>query len=68
MINVSKMLKEKKYKSQLVLQIHDELIFKVYKDEKDNLIKDVTKVMESIDFPIKLKVSLGIGDTWYEAK
>ncbi|MCQ2796233.1 MAG: DNA polymerase I [Bacilli bacterium] len=68
MINVSKMLKEKKYKSQLVLQIHDELIFKVYKDEKDNLIKDVTEVMESIDFPIKLKVSIGIGDTWYEAK
>ncbi|MCQ2786920.1 MAG: DNA polymerase, partial [Bacilli bacterium] len=68
MINVSKMLKEKKYKSQLVLQIHDELIFKVYKDEKDNLIKDITKVMESIDFPIKLKVSIGIGDTWYEAK
>lgn len=68
MINVSKMLKEMKYKSQLVLQIHDELIFKVYKDEKDNLIKDITKVMESIDFPIKLKVSIGIGDTWYEAK
>ncbi|MCQ2794991.1 MAG: DNA polymerase I [Bacilli bacterium] len=68
MINVSKMLKDKHYKSQLVLQIHDELIFKVYKDEKDNLIKDITKVMESIDFPIKLKVSIGIGDTWYEAK
>ncbi len=68
MINVSKMLKEKHYKSQLVLQIHDELIFKVYKDEKDNLIKDVTEVMENINFPIKLKVSIGIGDTWYEAK
>lgn len=67
MINVAKMLKEKHYKSQLVLQIHDELIFKVYKDEKDNLIKDITNVMESIDFPIKLKVSIGLGDTWYEA-
>lgn len=67
MIKVDNMLKEKKYKSKLILQIHDELIFKVYKDEKDNLINDVKSIMENIDFPIKLKVSLGIGDTWYEA-
>lgn len=68
MINVDKMLKEKGYKSKLVLQIHDELIFKVVKEEKEQFIKDVQYVMEHINFPIKLKVSTGIGDTWYEAK
>lgn len=68
MIAVTKMLKAKNYQSQLVLQIHDELIFKVKKEEKDALINDIKNVMENIDFPIKLKVSVGCGDTWYEAK
>lgn len=68
MIEVVNMLKEKKYQSQLVLQIHDELIFKVKKEEKETLISDIKNVMENITFTIKLKVSVGCGDTWYEAK
>lgn len=68
MIKVNKMLQEQKFNSKLVLQIHDELIFKVKNDEKDKLIKEVTNVMENLDFPIKLKVNIGCGKTWYEAK
>lgn len=68
MIKVSNMLKEKGYQSKLVLQIHDELIFKVVHSEQEALIKDIKAVMENLDFPMKLKVSMGIGDTWYEAK
>ncbi|MCQ2753265.1 MAG: DNA polymerase I [Bacilli bacterium] len=68
MIKVAAMLKEKHYQSRLVLQIHDELIFKVVKSEQDALIHDVQTIMENLDFPIKLKVAMGVGDTWYEAK
>lgn len=67
MINVTKMLKEKGYKSRLVLQIHDELIFKIPRDEKELVKKDIIKVMENISaFKMKLKVEGNIAKSWYD--
>ena len=69
MINVSKALKEGKYKSKMVLQIHDELIIKVYKDEKEPIYKLVKSVMENaMKLDVPLEVDGGFGKDWYDAK
>ena len=69
MIKVDKALKEKHLKTKLILQIHDELLFKVPSDEKEivyNLVKDVME--HAMDLPTKLEVDGGFGHTWYDAK
>ena len=69
MIKVDKALKEKKLKSKLILQIHDELLFKVPSEEKDTVFNLVKDIMEhALDLPTKLEVDGGFGHTWYDAK
>ncbi|MCR5516942.1 MAG: DNA polymerase I, partial [Lachnospira sp.] len=69
MIKVDQAIKEKGYKSKMVLQIHDELIFKVYKEEKEELFKMVKSIMESaLQVDIPLEVDGGFGKDWYSAK
>ncbi|OOM06771.1 DNA polymerase I [Clostridium saccharobutylicum] len=69
MVNVYKKLNEKKLKSELILQVHDELILNAKKDEFEEVKKLVVEEMENA---IKLKVDLDVdvnsGSTWYEAK
>jgi len=69
MVNVANELKLKQLRSRLILQVHDELILNVYKDELD-LVKDIVKKeMDNVlDLKVPLDVDISIGDTWYEAK
>ena len=69
MIEVDKALKEHHLKTKMVLQIHDELIFKVPEDEKEivyQLVMD--KMVHALDLSVPLAVDGGFGDTWYDAK
>lgn len=69
MISVAKALKEGHYRSKMVLQIHDELIFKIYKDEREKIYNLVKGVMESaMKLAVPLQVDGGFGKTWYDAK
>ncbi len=69
MIKVNQKIKEEGLQSKMVLQIHDELIFKVVKEEKDKLYKLVKETMENaIDLSIPLEVDGGFGLDWYSAK
>lgn len=69
MIKVDKALEEKGLKTKLILQIHDELLFKVPKDEKDIVYPLIKEIMEhAMDLPTKLEVDGGFGHTWYDAK
>ena len=69
MIKVDKALREKKLKTKLILQIHDELLFKVPNDEKDIVYPLIKDIMEhAMDLPTKLEVDGGFGHTWYDAK
>ena len=69
MISVAKALKEGGYKSKMVLQIHDELIIKVYKEEKDKVYDLVKSTMENaMHLDVPLEVDGGFGKTWYDAK
>jgi len=69
MVNVFKVLKDKKLKSRLILTIHDELIIEAHRDE----VQDVKQMMkETMENAIKLQVPLRVdileGDSWYDTK
>ncbi|MBE5737043.1 MAG: DNA polymerase I [Clostridiales bacterium] len=69
MINVAKRLKEQNLKSELILQVHDELIIDAEKSEKDKVIEILTQEMQgAVVLDVPLTVSVGSGATWYEAK
>ncbi|GLC32174.1 DNA polymerase I [Clostridium omnivorum] len=69
MVNVHKVLKEQKLKSTLILQVHDELILNVYKDEQVQVEEIVKREMEQVfNLLVPLEVDINIGNTWYEAK
>jgi DNA polymerase-1 len=58
MIKIAKMLEEGNYKSTMLLQVHDELVFNIKADEKSKLEEKIPHIMENIlkDSPIELKV------------
>ena len=69
MIRVNAALKENKLKTKMVLQIHDELIFKVPKDEKETAYNVIKEIMENaLHLDIPLEVDGGFGEDWYSAK
>lgn len=69
MIKVNKALKEGGYKTKMVLQIHDELIFKVPKEEKEEVYKLIKNIMEhAIEINVPLEVDGGFGEDWYSCK
>ena len=69
MIDVYKYFKENKLKSTMILQIHDELVFNVVKEEKEKVEKIVTELMENAyNLDVPLKVEVEFGNNWYNAK
>jgi DNA polymerase-1 len=65
---VAALIQENKLKSQLLLQVHDELIFEVAPGEEESLTKVVRKGMGSaFELKAPLDVSIGLGSSWNEA-
>ena len=69
MIEVDKALKEKNLKSQMVLQVHDELIFDVFEDELEEVMSLVKEKMENcIKMDVPLIVEGNYAKNWCELK
>ncbi|MBW2467664.1 MAG: DNA polymerase I, partial [Deltaproteobacteria bacterium] len=68
MINVAGAIRQKKLESDMLLSVHDELIFEVPPHELDALQTLVKKIMEGVwELKVPLKVNLAVGDNWAEA-
>mgnify|MGYP005850850491 CR=1 FL=1 len=68
MIAIHKEIKKRKLRSQMILQVHDELVFDVYKPESEELKKIVKECMESsATLKVPLVVDMGMGTNWLEA-
>jgi len=69
MIAISKWMKERGVKSQMILQVHDELLFEVPEGEIVFMREKVALLMEeALPLSVPLKVDLGVGANWWEAK
>ncbi|MEL5939820.1 DNA polymerase, partial [Tetragenococcus halophilus] len=69
MIELDKQLKEKQLETNMLLQVHDELVFEVPESELktlDQLVKEVMENAVHLDVPLITESSWG--KTWYDAK
>lgn len=68
MINIHKKLEEESYKSKMLLQVHDELVFDTHNSELEKLKAMVKSEMENAyELAVPLDVEIGIGHDWLEA-
>ncbi len=69
MISVDRELKDRGLEARIVLQVHDELLLEVPKNEiteVEQILDD--KMRHAADLLVPLEVSLSTGDSWYDAK
>lgn len=68
MLKIHEYLCNNHLKTKMILQVHDELIFDVYKPELEEIKKIVKEFMESaFILKVPLIVDIGIGKNWLEA-
>ena len=68
MVRVASAMKKAGLKAEMVLQIHDELLFDVPKNEVDQVVEIAKREMESaMDVGVPIEVSVGVGRNWLEA-
>jgi len=68
MLRVQESLDERKLRSKLLLQVHDELILDVPEEERievERIVRDA--MVDAADLCVPLEVSLGVGANWLEA-
>ncbi|WP_202710711.1 DNA polymerase I [Sporosalibacterium faouarense] len=69
MVKVYDELKNRKLKSKLILQVHDELIIEAHRDEVDEVKELLKDLMENaVELNVPLKVDMDTGDSWYDTK
>lgn len=68
MIRIWRRFKEEHLRSKMILQVHDELNFSVYPDEKERVQEIVKHEMENAaNLSVPLTANSGWGDNWLEA-
>ncbi len=69
MVEIYDEFRKRNLKSKMLIQVHDELVFNVLKDELDEVKEIVQNIMENtFKLDVPLKVDIEVGDNWYEAK
>jgi DNA polymerase-1 len=68
MINIHNELKKQNFKTKMLLQVHDELVFDVYKPELEKVKPIIEKLMQdALPLKVPVEVGMGVGDNWLEA-
>lgn len=68
MIRIHKAMKMAQLKSELILQVHDELNFNCLKSEQEQLIQIIKEGMENaVQLSVPLIAEIGVGANWLEA-
>ena len=69
MVNIHQLLKKGKYRSKMILQVHDELLFDLHKEEKETLMPLIEEKMRTAlpNLKVPILVDMGVGKNWLEA-
>ena len=70
MIRVADILRRGNYRSRMLLQVHDELVFDLHLDEADELIPRIVEAMQTalpLPHGVPIRVDTGTGTNWLEA-
>jgi DNA polymerase-1 len=68
MVDIKRLMDERRARSKLILQVHDELVFECPRDEVEEMRSLVSSAMESaVELSVPLSVTAGVGKNWWEA-
>ena len=68
MVNIHRWLEKEKLKTKMIMQVHDELVFDLHKDEVDIVKTNVSKLMQyAVHLEVPMEVEVGVGANWLEA-
>lgn len=68
MINIHREVEDRKLRSKMLLQVHDELVFEVAREEMDEMRSVVEENMKNaMKLAVPLEVEIGVGRNWLEA-
>jgi DNA polymerase-1 len=69
MIEIQKVLDAPEWKTRMIMQVHDELVFEVPEEEKQRAAAMIKEKMEGVvELKVPLTVDVSIGRNWHEAK
>jgi DNA polymerase I len=69
MLKIDQLIRDRKLKSQMTLQVHDELLFDVVPEEAEELQNLVKQEMEHVaEFSIPIVAEVGVGSNWRDIK
>lgn len=65
MINIDQWMKKENLKSKMIMQVHDELVFDVYRPELDLMKENIPQLMKNaIALDVPMEVETGVGENW----
>jgi DNA polymerase-1 len=69
MVQIARVAREENWRTKLLLQVHDELVFDLYLPEKERVLEVVQDRMKHAlpDLPVPIEVETGLGANWLEA-
>ena len=68
MVNIHRWLTKEKMRSKMTMQVHDELVFDVHKDEVEVVREKVVNLMKyAVCLEVPMEVEVGVGTNWLEA-
>ncbi|MGI8470227.1 MAG: DNA polymerase I [Pyrinomonadaceae bacterium] len=69
MLKVDAALKRERLKTQMIMQVHDELLFESPNDEVEKAMQIIKREMESaVELDVPLTIEIGAGENWMTAK
>jgi DNA polymerase-1 len=68
MVNIHKWLTKEKLKTRMTMQVHDELVFDVHKQEVDIVRENISRLMcGAVQLEVPMEVEVGVGENWLDA-
>jgi len=68
MIDIFESFNKRNLQSKMIMQVHDELVFDVHKNEIEEVQKIVSdKMKNAIEIAVPIEIEMSNGDNWLEA-
>jgi DNA polymerase I len=68
MVNIHNWLRKNKLKSKMIMQVHDELVFDLHRDEVDIVKNQVAFLMQhAVHIEVPMEVEVGVAENWLDA-
>jgi DNA polymerase-1 len=68
MVNIHSWMVKEKLKSRMTMQVHDELVFDVHKDEVELVKDNISRLMcQAVKLEVPMEVEAGVGQNWLDA-